>query len=564
MVIKMEYKQKYELWKNEKTLDSNLKKELLQMNEAEIKEAFYNDLSFGTGGLRGIMGVGTNRVNLYTIRKATKGLSNYLKKNNSLQGVAIGYDNRHQSKAFAFEAARVLAYDGIKSYVYQSLRPTPMVSYAVRALKADAGIMITASHNPKAYNGYKVYNNKGAQVTLEEANAIIFEINQIENPFHIKTSENNLIEIIDSSIEVDYIDLVKNIRINQVDKKLKIVYSPLHGTGGEIIPRLLKDEGYDVYPLASQMIADPNFTHTKSSNPEDSIAFEEAIHYAKTIDAKLIFVTDPDADRLGVACYHQNKWHFLNGNQTAAITLYYILTQKSKKQSLPENSHVYSTIVTTDLLKRMTKSFKVGLIQTLTGFKFIGEQIELNKNEKTYLFGCEESYGSLIQSFVRDKDAVQAVYLLSEIACYLNMNHLTLIDYLDEIFKQFGYYLEFTRSITLEGLDGLNMIQMIMSHFREKGISFAQFASVKVDDYLNQVSTKEGYQQTIDLPKSNVLKFYDDEGNWIVLRPSGTEPKFKIYYSFKASSQDKARDKINIIDENILEVIRKIKEKKHV
>lgn len=526
----MSYEKKYQFWLNQKDLDPTLLKELIELNEEQIQEVFHSDLSFGTGGLRGLMGAGTNRVNVYTIRKASKGFAKYLNQQKLKGGVAISYDNRHYSKAFAKEAAMVLASEGIPSYVFHEMRPTPMLSFAVRHFNCIGGIMITASHNPKEYNGYKVYDPTGAQVNLETAEKIIHEINLIENPFEIDVVDNALIHTIDASFDHIYLKEVEKIALTPKEPKVKIVYSPLHGTGGTVIPNLLKKHGYDVHPFLPQMMPDPNFSQTKSSNPEEEAAYIETIKYAKEIQADLIMITDPDADRLGIAVYHEGDYVLLNGNQTAALELYYIVSERRKKNNLPSNGIVYKTIVTTDLIDEIAQSFGVKTVSTLTGFKFIGEKAEQNKNTSTYLFGCEESYGSLISDVVRDKDAVQACFLLAEIANYTKHIQMTLVDYLDHIYQAYGYYYEYTKSITLPGLSGLERIHKLMEHFRKNPPMVYGKELVSYDDFEKGIKIKDGSVSKLDLPTSNVLKYHYQDHTWVVFRPSGTEPKIKIYF----------------------------------
>ncbi len=556
----MNYKEIYNVWKNYEDLDKNLRNELASLDEKQIEDAFYKDLSFGTGGLRGIMGVGTNRVNIYTIRKATLGFANYLLKNNLKDGVAISYDNRKDSKRFAKESAMVLAAKGIKTYVFENLRPTPMLSFAVRAFNVSGGIMITASHNPKAYNGYKVYDQTGAQVNIDTANRIIEEINKIDHPFHIESVDNDLITFINQSFDDIYLDKIKHIQLNNEEKQVKIVYSPLHGTGAPIIPKFLKEQGYKIYPLDLQMTEDPNFTHTKSSNPEESDAYIEAIRYAKEIDADIVMVTDPDADRLGIAVKHLNNYELLTGNQTASIELYYILKNRKKYNLLPPNGHVYTTNVTTKLIDVIARSFELDVITTLTGFKFIGEKAEQYQDTNPYIFGCEESYGSLISDVVRDKDAVQAVYMLAEIANHVKLQDKTLVDYLNEIYQTYGAFYEYTHSITLKGIEGSKRIDLIMSYFRENPPTFDDKHLLGYDDILKGVRVEDGIKSKIDLPSSNVLKYIFEDDNWIVFRPSGTEPKLKIYYGTKQKTLKEAKLYLQKINQSILNQIDEIKE----
>ncbi|BCR36037.1 phospho-sugar mutase [Mariniplasma anaerobium] len=554
----MDYKKNYDLWNNFKGLDKKLRKELDSLNEKEIEDAFYTNLSFGTGGLRGVMGVGTNRVNIYTIRKATLGFANYLVKHNLKDGIAISYDNRHDSKLYAKEAAMIFAAKGIPSYVFEALRPTPMLSFAVRYFKASGGIMITASHNPKEYNGYKVYDQTGAQVNPEVANIIIDEINTIENPFDIKTVDNNLISYIDQSFDDIYLKAIENIQINNENKVIKIVYSPLHGTGGPVIPKFLKSKGYDIYPYEPQMIVDPDFSNTKSSNPEESDAYIETIKYAKEIDADIIMITDPDADRLGIAVKHDNQYHLLSGNQTASIELYYLLSQRRKLDKLPINGHVYTTNVTTMLIDAIARSYEIDVITTLTGFKFIGEQAEKYIETNPYLFGCEESYGSLISDVVRDKDAVQAVYMLAEITNHLKLKDMSMIDYLNHIYKKYGAYYEYTKSIMLKGIEGSKKIDQIMAHFRETPPKVFDKHLIGYDDVLLSVRVEDGIKSKLKLPKSNVLRYIYEEHTWMVLRPSGTEPKIKIYYGTKKDTLKEAKEFLALLNEEVLKQIEEI------
>lgn len=554
----MDYKKNYDLWKNYSNLDKNLKNELKSLSEKEIEDAFYQNLSFGTGGLRGIMGVGTNRVNIYTIRKSTLGFANYLLKHHLNQGVAISYDNRHDSKKFAKEAAMVFAAKGIKSFVFDQLRPTPMLSFAVRHFNLSGGIMITASHNPKAYNGYKVYDQTGSQVNPDVAQIIIDEIDCIEDIFHIETLDSDLISYVDESFDQLYLNAIRPIKILNETKKIKIVYSPLHGTGGPIIPKFLTEEGYDIHPYLPQMVVDPDFSATESSNPEEKDAYIETIKYAQEIDADIVMVTDPDADRLGIAVKHEDHFHLITGNQTASVELYYLLSMRKKFNILPPNGHVYTTNVTTKLIEVIARSFDLDVITTLTGFKFIGEQAEKYKETNPYIFGCEESYGSLISDVVRDKDAVQAVYLLAEIANHLKLQNKTMIDYLAEIYLKYGAFYEYTHSIMLKGIEGSQKIDQIMAHFRECPPHIEDKHLLGYDDVLLSVRVEDGIKSKLKLPKSNVLKYIFEDDTWIVLRPSGTEPKLKIYYGTKKKDLTEAKIYLNELNQMMLAHIEKI------
>ena len=505
--------------------------------------------------MRGLMGVGTNRINIFTIRRATLGFARYMKKRALYNGVAIYYDNRKDSKLFAIESAKVLANEGIPSYVFSDLRPTPMLSFAVRELRCDGGIMITASHNPKVYNGYKAYDHTGAQVSPLVADEIIAEVEHIENPFEIQTTENDLIHYIDESFDDIYLNLVEKIQLNEDPKHVKIVYSPLHGTGGPIIPKFLKKKGYDIYPYEPQMIVDPNFSNTASSNPEDEAAYERSIAYAKEIDADIVMLTDPDADRLGIAVKHHDQFIRLTGNQTASLELYYILSYLKEHHQLPNDGHVYTTNVTT----KIAEDLHQGVITTLTGFKFIGEQAEKYQHTNPYLFGAEESYGSLISDFVRDKDAVQAVYMLSEMANHLKLKHQTLIDYLNHVFERYGAYYEYTHSLTLTGSKGVEMIQKIVDFFRKNppkiGLNLMGY-----DDVLNGISVIDGIKEKLHLPKLDVIKYCYEDETWLVFRPSGTEPKLKVYFGTKKQTIEDAKKHIETIDQIIFDEINRLKE----
>lgn len=423
------YLNEYAKWKNNRDLNKDLKDELLLMNDKDIIESFSRNLEFGTGGLRGIMGPGTNRINVYTIRKATFGFAKYLISTKQTRGVAISYDNRKNSKEFAYEAASVLTSNNIPVFLFDELRPTPMLSYAVRHFGLSGGIMITASHNPKEYNGYKAYNSLGGQLIPVEADQVIDYVNNIENIFEEFKLNKALLTIIDESFDNIYLNEVKKTSLTTSNKQIKVLYSPLHGTGGKVIPKLLDSQGYNVKVVDEQMIADPSFSKTKSSNPEEKEAFELALLYAQKIKPDIILLTDPDADRLGAAVRHNDEYTLLNGNQIAVIMINYIL---ENKKDFNNTGYIYKTIVTTNLIDEIVKKYKnVKLIETLTGFKYIAEQAELIKDSGAFLFGCEESYGYLASSFVRDKDAVQAAYLLTEIQSYLKDKNLSMLDYLN-------------------------------------------------------------------------------------------------------------------------------------
>ncbi len=546
----MDYKKRYNKWLNEESLNEKEKQILRDYDEKTIYDAFYQDIDFGTGGLRGIMGLGTNRINVYTIKKATKGFADYLLKTKSNPEVVIGYDNRHNSKEFAYEAAKVLAYMKIKVYIFQELRPTPLVSFAIKHLKLDGGIMVTASHNPKEYNGYKVYNNYGGQVIVEEALEIIKLIAKNEDLFQIKSVDNEYIIRLDETVELAYLKRVKKLTVNQfLNKDLKIMYSPLHGTGSTLIVDLLKESGYDLEVVSSQMKSDPNFTNTKSSNPEDFIAYEKALIEAKKENSDIILLTDPDADRLGMAVKDKNDYTILNGNEIAAVMLYYLLNERPL-----ENGAVYTTIVTSDIIKEIAAYYKQNIVETLTGFKFIAQWSKKFKNLHPYVFGCEESYGTLVSDFVADKDAVQAAFLLAEIAQKLKKEGKTIVDYLNLIYLKFGFYQQGALNYFFPGEEGALKINEIMSYLRKEGLLNINLDLIKTEDYQNGILLDNG----VYLPPSNVVKFIYNSG-WIAFRPSGTEPKLKVYFSTHNQEKKKAVEVLDFLINQVKQVIDSLK-----
>lgn len=557
----MTVKDKYNIWLNEKSMPGYLKDELLKMDEKQMEESFISDLEFGTGGLRGIIGAGTNRMNIFTIRKTSQGYANYLLKDpkNKQKGIAIGYDNRHFSKEFAQEVAEVFAYNGFKVYLFKELRPTPLLSYAIRYYQCAGGVMLTASHNPKEYNGYKVYNASGSQLNLVEADEAIIEVNKVTDLFNIKTENNDLIVPILEELEAAYLNEVRKIKINDTKKEATILYSPLHGTGQTIIPQFLQSEGYNLLEYNLHSTVDPDFTHTKNANPEMPEAWENLAEVALQYNADCIILTDPDADRTGISVRDGNNYILLNGNQGAAITVYYVLSQRAKNNILEPNGYVFSTIVTTDLILDIARSFNQHAVAVLTGFKFVGEQALLIEGKGKFQFACEESIGSIISDFVRDKDAVQQVYMYAEIASWLKDNNMTFIDYLHEIYEKYGYYLEYTHNLVLTGLEGAKKIKDIMNHVRVHGITLANHKLVKYDDLsVSKTFYPDGKTEPIHLAKSNVLKFYFDNGMWVVFRPSGTEPKLKIYFSVHEKTQHLAEEELNKVVREVLEFTNKL------
>src|SRR5690554_612724 len=545
----------YEVWKNAK-LPNHLKEELNSLNDEQIYDAFYQDLSFGTAGLRGLIGVGTNRINEIVVRKITLGYANYLNKNYKNPSVAIAYDNRLFSKEFAYTAAKVLAANNIKSYIFPELRPTPMLSYLTRYYKTSGGIMITASHNPKEYNGYKVYESYGGQLNLENSEKVIKEIDLIEDIFNIKEIDNELINWVNLD-EFDnlYLEEVKKIVLNDFKDKATILYSPLHGTGGTVIPKLLTELNYNYYSFEPHMNPDGNFSNTKSANPEEIIAYKDPIIYADEINADIIVLTDPDADRIGVALKDDNgEYVVLTGNQVAVLTLYYILENRKDIK----NGYVFMSNVTTDLIEVMAKDYNLNVVTTLPGFKFIAEQIDLMPEGSTYVFGCEESNGSIVNEFVRDKDAVQGTLMLAEIASYTKSKNKTLLDYLDEIYQKYNYYMEKTISYSFSGSTGKTKMDNLMTHLRNNKIEVEGSNLVLIEDILTSKITnlKTNKVTNSNLPKSNVIKFLFDDNSWVMARPSGTEPKLKIYFSVDNKDRKIAEDKLNLLINTVEKIIK--------
>lgn len=524
----MDIHEKYEYWL---TFDDNTKNELESITDKkEIEDRFYKDLEFGTGGLRGIMGAGANRMNKYTVGKATKGLCEYLK--NEFAGeksVVIAYDSRNNSKAFAECAAEVLCYNGIKTFLFEEIMPTPVLSFSVRYLNCNAGIVITASHNPKEYNGYKVYDKYGCQLVPQYADKVISYINNVEDIKSVKhmnlnmALSNGYLTYIGDEVLNSYISEVEKMAVYKEASDLKIVYTPLHGTGNIPVRKVLSDMSFDVSVVNEQAVADGNFTTVRSPNPEEKDALNMALEQAKRANADLVIGTDPDCDRVGVGVLHNGEYTLLTGNQTGALLVDFYL--KFKKQSLNPKSTLVKTIVTNDLGAEIARKNGLNVVETLTGFKYIGDQI--TKYEKTgeneFLIGYEESYGYLVGTYARDKDAVIASMLICEMAAYYKKNKMTLVDALNVLYSEYGFYLDALDSFVLKGKDGASRIKNIMSYFRaNKATVFPNITDVK--DY----STGIG-----DLPKSNVLKFFLKGGSWIAVRPSGTEPKLKMYYSVR-------------------------------
>lgn len=561
----MNYLEKANLWKKNPNLEPTLKEELEAMDDQALQEAFTTDLEFGTAGLRGVLGAGTNRMNIYIVAKATLGFGRYLSnfENAFKRGVAIAHDNRHQSKEFARISAEVLATLGFHVYLFEELRPTPELSFAVRHFGCVGGIMITASHNPKEYNGYKIYDESGCQCLPAAADQVIKEINQIEDYFSIDHSKNHdRIEYIGKEVDEVYIREVKKIILRpNLKKNLKFVYTPLHGTGQVFAADVLKSVGYDVYPLACQMTNDPDFSGVKTSNPENKEAYDEAIEYAGQIGAKIVLATDPDADRLGIAVEHNGEYVLFTGNQTAALVLDYILKTRKEQKTLPEDGYVFTTNVSSTLPVAIAHKYGMKVEITLTGFKFIGEKArQMEGGNGTYVFGFEESYGCLVSDCVRDKDSIQAILMLCETASYYAEKGMDLVDALNAIYEEYGFYKEGITNIGLKGLEGAAKIKRIMEYFRTKDIALKNFTILAKDDVKLSVHTDFVTQQKekISLPSSNVIKYFLNDNMWFVLRPSGTEPKLKVYYGVVGKNQAEADAKLLELMEEVLAIVNEI------
>lgn len=559
----MTYTENFQKWLDFEQLPDYLRQELLSMDEKTKEDAFYTNLEFGTAGMRGYIGAGTNRINIYVVRQATEGLAKLIETKGEeakKHGVAIAYDSRHFSPEFAFESAQVLAQHGIKSYVFEALRPTPELSFAVRHLNAYAGIMVTASHNPAPFNGYKVYGQDGGQLPPADADALTDFIRAIENPFAVELADldesksSGLIQVIGEDVDMEYLREVKDVNINQdlinnFGKDMKIVYTPLHGTGEMLTRRALAQAGFEsVVVVESQAKADPDFSTVKSPNPESQAAFALAEELGREVDADVLVATDPDADRLGVEIRQPDgSYKNLSGNQIGAIIAKYILEAHKTAGTLPENAALAKSIVSTELVTKIAESYGATMFNVLTGFKFIAEKIQEfeEKHNHTYMFGFEESFGYLIKPFVRDKDAIQAVLLVAEIAAYYRSRGLTLADGIDEIYKEYGYFAEKTISVTLSGVDGAAEIKKIMDKFRENGPKqFNNTDIVLLEDFQKQTATKnDGTISNLTTPPSNVLKYTLADDSWIAVRPSGTEPKIKFYIATIGDTLDIAQEK---------------------
>ena len=567
----MTYQENFQKWADFADLPDYLRRDLENMDEKTKEDAFYTNLEFGTAGMRGLIGAGTNRINIYVVRQATEGLARLIESkggNEKERGVAIAYDSRHFSPEFAFESAAVLAKHGIKSYVFESLRPTPELSFAVRHLNCFAGIMITASHNPAPFNGYKVYGEDGGQMPPHDADALTTYIRAINNPFAVEVADveaekaSGLIEVIGEAIDAEYLKEVKDVNINpalieEFGKDMKIVYTPLHGTGEMLARRALAQAGFDsVQVVEAQATPDPDFSTVKSPNPESQAAFALAEELGRQVGADVLVATDPDADRVGVEVLQKDGSYLnLSGNQIGAIMAKYILEAHKNAGTLPENAALCKSIVSTDLVTKIAESYGATMINVLTGFKFIAEKIQEfeEKHNHTYMMGFEESFGYLIKPFVRDKDAIQAVLVVAELAAYYRSRGLTLADGIEEIYKEYGYYAEKTISVTLSGVDGAEQIKAIMAKFRENGPKEFNATEVTVvEDFKAQTSTAaDGTVTALTTPPSDVLKYTLADGSWIAVRPSGTEPKIKFYIAVVGESNEDSQAKIANIEAEI-------------
>ena len=574
----MSWEENYQTWKDNPELAADLKAELDQLadNQEALEDAFYEPLSFGTAGMRGVLGVGINRMNIYTVRQATEGLATFmdtLDDETKQRGVAISYDSRHHSQEFAFDAARVLGAHGIPTFVFESLRPTPELSFTVRHLHTYAGIMITASHNPKQYNGYKIYGEDGAQMPPKESDMITKYIRQVKDIFGVKVAdkdaliEDGTLKIIGDEVDKAYLEEVNQVTINhelvaEEGKTMKLIFTPLHGTGAMLGEKALKQAGFENFTMVPQQAEpDPEFSTVKKPNPEDPAAFDLAIELGKKEGADLLIGVDPDADRLGAAVRQPDgEYKLLTGNQIAAILLNYILTARKDAGTLPANAVAVKSIVSSEFATKVAANFNVKMINVLTGFKFIAEQIKNFEADgsHTFMFGFEESYGYLIRPFVRDKDAIQSLVMLAEVAAFYKKQGMNLYDGLQELFKKYGYFAEKTIALTFDGVEGAKEIEDLMTKFREESPKeFAGYKVVALEDFEKSTKTNaDGTVEEINIPKSNVLKYLLEDGTWIAVRPSGTEPKIKFYIGTQAGSQDEAFAKRQQFEDTVMAFVK--------
>lgn len=574
----MSWEETYTIWNKRPDLAPEVREDLDKIandNEA-LEDAFYTPMEFGTAGMRGLIGAGINRMNIYTVRQATEGLARFmdtLDEETKLRGVAISYDSRHMSQEFAFEAARVLGAHGIPSFVFESLRPTPELSFTVRHLHAYAGIMITASHNPKQYNGYKIYGEDGAQMPPKESDMITNYIREVDDLFAVEVADkdalinDNTLQVIGSEVDEVYLENAKEVTIDrelvaEEGKTMKLVFTPLHGTGGMLGEKALRQAGFEDFTMVpEQAMPDPEFPTVEHPNPEFTEAFDLAIKLGKSQKADLLVAVDPDADRLGAAVRQPDgEYELLTGNQIAALMLNYILTARKKAGNLPANGALVKSIVSSEFAAKVAADFGIETINVLTGFKFIAEQIQHfeETNEHSFMLGFEESYGYLIRPFVRDKDAIQSLVLLAEVAAFYKKQGKNLYDGLQELFEKYGYFAEKTIALTFDGIEGAQEIKDLMAKFRQElPTDFAGYKVIAAEDY--QASSRqdaEGNVTTINLPKSNVLKYFLEDGTWIAVRPSGTEPKIKFYIGTPGTSEADAQAKCEKFEKAINDFIK--------
>ena len=574
----MSWEETYTIWNKRPDLAPEVREDLDKIandNEA-LEDAFYTPMEFGTAGMRGLIGAGINRMNIYTVRQATEGLARFmdtLDEETKLRGVAISYDSRHMSQEFAFEAARVLGAHGIPSFVFESLRPTPELSFTVRHLHAYAGIMITASHNPKQYNGYKIYGEDGAQMPPKESDMITNYIREVDDLFAVEVADkdalinDNTLQVIGSEVDEVYLENAKEVTIYrelvaEEGKTMKLVFTPLHGTGGMLGEKALRQAGFEDFTMVpEQAMPDPEFPTVEHPNPEFTEAFDLAIKLGKSQKADLLVAVDPDADRLGAAVRQPDgEYELLTGNQIAALMLNYILTARKKAGNLPANGALVKSIVSSEFAAKVAADFGIETINVLTGFKFIAEQIQHfeETNEHSFMLGFEESYGYLIRPFVRDKDAIQSLVLLAEVAAFYKKQGKNLYDGLQELFEKYGYFAEKTIALTFDGIEGAQEIKDLMAKFRQElPTDFAGYKVIAAEDY--QASSRqdaEGNVTTINLPKSNVLKYFLEDGTWIAVRPSGTEPKIKFYIGTQGTSEADAQAKCEKFEKAINDFIK--------
>lgn len=562
----MNWKERIKRWLDYEGLDEETRNSLkgLQEDEKLAEDAFYQDLTFGTGGMRGEIGPGTNRMNIYTVRKASQGIADYIKSNGGeamARGIVIAYDSRRMSPEFAEEAAKTFASNGIHTYLYSSTRTTPQLSFSVRYLHAFMGVVITASHNPPEYNGYKVYGEDGSQLNLEDADRVIEFVSRVEDELVVSNEGFNpeLLVSIGETIDRAYIENALTVREQAAAAPIQAVFTPLHGASGATVKRLMEEAGYsNIVYVPEQMEPDGEFPTVTSPNPEEAGAFELAMRYGKESGADLLIAVDPDGDRVGIAVSNGDHYELLSGNQTGAILIDYLLSQKKAKGELPANGRIFKTIVTSEFGRAVGEAYGVKTTDVLTGFKFIGEKLRENDGtgEFEFLFGYEESYGYLIRDFARDKDAVQAVLLLVEAAAYYKTQGKNLRDVLIELYNRHGWYREALVSVTKKGADGAREITALLNGMRQHPLqSIAGIRVASIEDYetQNRIFTDLDKSEKIELPQANVLKYFLEDGSWVCLRPSGTEPKVKFYFSVKGSTEQESDEKLELIKESFLD-----------